>query len=197
MGSLSLEGMEATARHPCRASLHSLPVHFRIAFEILLFAFKWRNGLAPSYLSNLLEPYVPSRFLKSSDQLLLVVPASRMKLRLPVAVAAPKLRNKLPLHVRPGATAGLQPHLKVHSSSSLAFQTPHQWLVPYRHLGFYIVCCVLCGTWVQLCCLVNVLYEQHGAIKLNPLNQSDCSGWYWVNKSLMTTVWWFCSSLFC
>ena len=59
---------------PILASLHWLPIHFRIHFKILLFAFKALNGLAPLYLSELLHPYTPSRSLRSADQLLLTVP---------------------------------------------------------------------------------------------------------------------------
>ena len=55
---------------PILATLHWLPVAFRIDFKILLFVFKSRNDLAPSYISDLLSPYTPSRNLISSDQLL-------------------------------------------------------------------------------------------------------------------------------
>lgn len=37
---------------PILASLHWLPVHFRVHFKILLFVFKSLNGLAPPYLSE-------------------------------------------------------------------------------------------------------------------------------------------------
>ena len=46
----------------------------RIIFKILLFTFKVVNALAPSYLSELLEAYVPMRMLRSSTQLLLLEP---------------------------------------------------------------------------------------------------------------------------
>lgn len=87
---------------PILASLHWLPVHFRIQFKLLLFAFKALNGLAPPYLAELLHPYIPSRSLRSADQLLLTVPRTRLKLRgeRAFAVAAPKLWNALPLHIR-------------------------------------------------------------------------------------------------
>ena len=41
-------------------SLHWLPVCFRIDFKFLLLAFKARNGLGPTYLSDLLLLYEPS-----------------------------------------------------------------------------------------------------------------------------------------
>ena len=108
---------------PVLASLHWLPVRFRVDFKILLFAFKCLNGLAPTYLSDLLEPYVPSRTLRSSDQLLLAVPKARLKLRgnRAFAVAAPKLWNDLPLHVRQAPTLlAFKSRLKTHFYS-LAF----------------------------------------------------------------------------
>lgn len=76
------------------------------------------NNLAPIYLSNLLEPYVPPRSLRSSDQLLLAVPKSRLKLRgnRVFSVAAPKLWNELPLHVRHAPTLQVfKSRLKTHS----------------------------------------------------------------------------------
>ena len=78
-----------------------------------------------TYLSDLLEPCVPSRSLRSSDQLLLAVPKSRMKLRGDRAftVAAPKLWNKLPLHVRQAPTLQIfKSRLKTHYYS-LAFES--------------------------------------------------------------------------
>uniref|UniRef100_A0A669DV26 Reverse transcriptase domain-containing protein n=1 Tax=Oreochromis niloticus TaxID=8128 RepID=A0A669DV26_ORENI len=83
---------------PVLASLHWLPVHFRIHFKILLLAFKVLNGLAPSYLSDLLHQYTPQRSLRSSDQSLLAVPMSRLKHRgdRAFAVVAPKLWNNCP-----------------------------------------------------------------------------------------------------
>ena len=66
---------------PILASLHWLHIHFRINIKILLFAFKALIGLAPPYLSELLHPYIPSRSLRSADQLLLTVPKARLKLR--------------------------------------------------------------------------------------------------------------------
>ncbi|XP_034562467.1 uncharacterized protein LOC117829052, partial [Notolabrus celidotus] len=87
---------------PILASLHWLPVHFRVHFKIILFVFKSLNGLAPPYLSELIHLYAPARCLRSADQLLLEVPRSKRKLRgdRAFSVAAPKLWNDLPLAVR-------------------------------------------------------------------------------------------------
>lgn len=45
---------------PLLRSLHWLPINFRIDFKILLLVFKSLNDLAPSYLSDLLHPYLPT-----------------------------------------------------------------------------------------------------------------------------------------
>ena len=102
---------------PVLASLHWLPVDFRVHFKILLFAFKALHGLAPSYLSELLHPYTPSRSLRSADQLLLIEPRARLKSRgeRAFAIAAPKLWNDLPLHIRQAPSLSLfKSHLKTH-----------------------------------------------------------------------------------
>lgn len=54
---------------PILASLHWLPVHFRIYLKIILFAFKALNGLAPPYFSELLHCHAPSRSLRSETRL--------------------------------------------------------------------------------------------------------------------------------
>ena len=91
---------------PVLASLHWLPVRYRIDFKILLFVFKALNGLAPQYLAELLHVRTPTRALRSSSELLLVVPRSRLKTKgdRAFAVAAPKLWNCLPLHIRSAQT---------------------------------------------------------------------------------------------
>ena len=55
-------------------SLHWLPVCFRIDFKVLLMVFKCLRGLGPSYLSELLLPYEPSRSLRSSGTGPLIIP---------------------------------------------------------------------------------------------------------------------------
>ena len=64
---------------PVLASLHWLPVVFRIDFKILLLVYKALNGLAPSYLYNCLHRYVPTRPLRSSSADLLEVPTMTYK----------------------------------------------------------------------------------------------------------------------
>ena len=87
---------------PVIRSLHWLPVLKRIEFKILLLTYKCIHNLAPSYLKELLEPYHPSRSLRSADQLLLRVPKTRLKTYgdRSFSKAAPTLWNGLPLSVR-------------------------------------------------------------------------------------------------
>ncbi len=110
---------------PILASLHWLPVRFRIDFKILILVFKSLNGLAPTYLSDLIQPYAPSRGFRSADHLLLVVPCVRLKSRgdRAFAVAGPRLWNNLPLHVRKAQTLSVfKSSLKTYLYS-LAFNT--------------------------------------------------------------------------
>ena len=102
---------------PVLSSLHWLPVKFRIDFKILLFVFKSLNGLAPEYVSNLINVHRPPRALRSSDQLVLDVPRSflRTKGDRAFAVAAPTLWNSLPLSVRSATSlATFKTHLKTY-----------------------------------------------------------------------------------
>ncbi len=64
--------------------------------------FKAIHGLASLYTSELLWPYFTSRPLRSSEQLFLTVPRSRLvgKGDCAFAVAAPKLCNSLPLSIK-------------------------------------------------------------------------------------------------
>ena len=108
---------------PILASLHWLPVRFRIDFKLLLFVFKALNGLAPAYIADLIQRYTPARALRSADQMLLVVPKTRLKTRghRAFAAAGPRLWNTLPLPVRSAQTLGaFKSSLKTHFFS-LAF----------------------------------------------------------------------------
>ena len=85
---------------PLLIELHWLPVEQGIIFKILLFTFK--VSLAPSYLSELLEPYFPRRMLRSSTQLLLHEPKFNLKTygSRAFSVCAPRLWNSFPLEIR-------------------------------------------------------------------------------------------------
>ena len=56
---------------PCLIELHWLPISFRINYKIAVITFKCLHGLAPTYFSELIEEYHPTRTLRSSSQKLL------------------------------------------------------------------------------------------------------------------------------
>ena len=83
---------------PLLKELHWLLVQERIVFKILLITYKALNNLSPSYISSLLNRYIPSRSLRSSSKSLLQVPRSNLKSYgdRAFSVCAPKLWNSLP-----------------------------------------------------------------------------------------------------
>ena len=94
---------------PVLASLHWLPVAFRVQFKVLTLTFRALHGQAPDYLIDLLTPYVPSRALRSADQGLLVIPRTKMITKGDRAFqsVAPKLWNALPCGLRTAASVDI------------------------------------------------------------------------------------------
>ena len=105
--------LNASARLVCNAprfchissllrGLHWLPVKARIEFKILLITFRAIHGLAPKYLCDLLTFKSSLYNLRSSDSILLSMPAARSKTLGDRAfmVAAPRLWNSLPKELR-------------------------------------------------------------------------------------------------
>lgn len=117
---------------PVLASLHWLPIRFRIDFKVLLIVFKILTGLAPLYLKELIQVRYPARALRSSGEPLLDIPRTKLKTKgdRAFSVAAPKLWNSLPLHIRlAGSVERFKSALKTYLFS-LAF-------------GSWLNCCVL------------------------------------------------------
>ena len=86
---------------PLLESLHWLPIEFRIKYKINLLTYKALHGLAPSYLSCLLETYIPIRSLRSSSLKLLCEKKTKSKAGARAfSVCAPKLWNTLPFNIR-------------------------------------------------------------------------------------------------
>uniref|UniRef100_A0A669DHZ7 Reverse transcriptase domain-containing protein n=1 Tax=Oreochromis niloticus TaxID=8128 RepID=A0A669DHZ7_ORENI len=87
---------------PLLIQLHWLPVEFRVHFKILVLTFKALQGQAPAYIIELLQPYVPSRSLRSCDQGLLVIQHTRLKTKGDRAFAtmAARLWNSLLQNLR-------------------------------------------------------------------------------------------------
>ena len=108
---------------PILASLHWLPVCYRIDFKMLLFVFKAKHGLAPHYLCELIEPYVPPRPLRSANQLLLTDPGAKLRTRghQAFAVAGPNMWNSLPFHIRAAQSLGVFKTLLKTHFFSMAF----------------------------------------------------------------------------
>ncbi len=81
--------------------LHWLPVSLRINYKILILTYKALHNLGPTYLSDLLLPYVPVRSLRSSSEGLLVTPMFRLVTvgARAFSVVAPRLWNALPQNI--------------------------------------------------------------------------------------------------
>ena len=87
---------------PCLIELHWLPVSYRIDYKIAVLTFKCLHGLAPEYLSDLIEEYQPTRQLRSANQKLLkkkVVNFVRLGEK-SFSFSAPEVWNSLPLFLR-------------------------------------------------------------------------------------------------
>jgi hypothetical protein len=90
---------------PTLRTLHWLPVEKRITYKIATLTFKTQQTQLPSYLSDLLTPYKPSRHLRSASQHLLVVPNIKTAAgRRSFSYAAPTIWNSLPIHIRSSPT---------------------------------------------------------------------------------------------
>ena len=109
---------------PVLAKLHWLPVRERILFKLLLLTFKAYHRLAPNYLNDLIQHYVPPRYLRSESQDLL----TRRKYRLKTfggrafATLGPQLWNSLPPTLR--ATSDVSTFRK--ELKTLLFNRAHQ-----------------------------------------------------------------------
>ena len=87
---------------PVLQSLHWLPVPFRIKFKILITTYKALHGLAPGYISDLIHQYTPARTLRSSSDIQLTVPKTKLVSCGDRAFrsAAPRLWNSLPNDIK-------------------------------------------------------------------------------------------------
>ena len=102
---------------PILAHLHWLPVEQRVQYKVLLYVYKAVNGNAPQYISQLLQPYIPSRSLRSADKGLLVEPEFRLNSYGGRAfeISAPRLWNALPEKCRAANSVNIfKRELKTH-----------------------------------------------------------------------------------
>ena len=106
---------------PHLIKLHWLPVKQRIEFKMLSLTYRCLNNLGPSYLADLLKPYVPSRTLRSSSSHTLRIPKVNLKSygERSFEFAAPKLWNSLPRDILMAKTFdGFKRALKMHLSKA-------------------------------------------------------------------------------
>jgi hypothetical protein len=102
---------------PIIRSLHWLRVSDRIEYKILSLTYKCIHNMAPEYIKNMIEPYSPSRVLRSQNQLLLKVPKTKLKTYGDRAFSkcAPALWNSLPHEIKSADTLDtFQSRLKTH-----------------------------------------------------------------------------------
>ena len=88
---------------PLLKELHWLPVSERINYKVACMCYNSLTGVGPSYLTELLHIYTPSRTLRSSsDTLTLKLPRYKRKSHgyRSFSSYGPQLWNSLPYHVR-------------------------------------------------------------------------------------------------
>jgi len=91
--------------------LHWLLVHRRIQFKIALITYKTLSTDQPPYLRNLLNPYRPSRSLRSANRNLLLIPSHTTNFsRRAFSFAACTVWNKLPTGIRESNTLHIFKH---------------------------------------------------------------------------------------
>ncbi len=91
---------------PVLISLHWLTVKYRIQYKVLMFIYKALHNQAPEYIKDMLIPYQSQRHLRSSQNMLLTVPWSRLRSNgdRAFSVAAPALWHVLPLSIKSAAS---------------------------------------------------------------------------------------------
>ena len=88
---------------PILIQLHWLPIKFRIQFKVALLVYKALNGMAPSYLTELLQVKAASRYaVRTNNQLLIQVPRTKCLTfgDRSFSVAGPKIWNGQPLDIK-------------------------------------------------------------------------------------------------
>ena len=102
---------------PMLKHLHWLPVHARIDYKIAVIIYKCINNLAPSYLAHIVEPYVPSRNLRSSNLNLIKQHKSKFKTLgdRALKIHASSVWNSLPLNIKNSSSLDIfKNNLKTH-----------------------------------------------------------------------------------
>ena len=86
---------------PLSISLHWLPITARIRFKTLVVTQVAGNGTASDYIQSLVQPYTPTRHLRSSSDNRLVVPPLKSARSQPkiFSCLAPQWWNHLPTSI--------------------------------------------------------------------------------------------------
>ena len=81
--------------------LRWLPVNHCISYKLSLLTWKVLHTVEPSYLSELISPYVPAQTLRSSNTCLLAIPTGVTSLfsSRSFSTSAPSTWNSLPVHI--------------------------------------------------------------------------------------------------
>ena len=102
---------------PFLRKLHWLPIECRALYKMLLLTYKALNDMAPVFISDLVNRYVPTRSLRSSSKNLLEVlrPSTKFYGARSYVVAAATEWNCLPSEVRHAETVSIfKSRLKTH-----------------------------------------------------------------------------------
>jgi len=148
--------------------IHWLPVNHRISYKLSLLTWKALHAAEPSYLSELISPYAPTRTLRFANTGLLALPTgvtSHFSSR-SFSVSSPSVWNSLPAHVRSiDNLSTFKRHLKSHLFQSTSLPS-HSVLAPLiRFSRFWrfinlVVCMYVCWVHVDLHQATHV-YNQH------------------------------------
>ena len=134
--------------------LHWLPIAARIEFKLCLSVYNALNGLAPSYITDMLQPVTTfdrQVTLRSADNNDLFISRSRLRLRA-FCIAAPRARNSLPSDVKSADTVKtFEKRLKILLFSKHYF---HSHLIAILCFMLYFASILqLVGTCCKLPCL--------------------------------------------
>ena len=114
MQQISVSPLTSTASTELLEQLHWLPIEWRIRFKLACLVHKILNTGHPPYLNELIQYHKPSRSTRSSASHLLSVPRHNLSFGARAfRVAAPKIWNSIPLHIRQSQTySSFRRHLK-------------------------------------------------------------------------------------
>ena len=104
---------------PMLRELHWLPIKARIEYKLALTCFKSKSGNYPSYISDLLVPYTPTRSLRSSSSNNFSIPRIGLHLKgfgeRAFTFSGPSVWNALPQELKSCSTLGhFKKQMKTH-----------------------------------------------------------------------------------